>query len=346
MVTARAINSFLMLGLLLCGCCSYAQNSLRNGLGTSLASPSDRDTKEPQSAPLSKKQGNEVMPNDVVITIHGLCSSDVIKTHTKSSLCTTEVTRHEFDSLLNAANVSGQQVSSTARENFARGYVLYLAFERAARNAGFEDSAQFAEYMKWARLRAIMDAYRGHLVEQARVATQAEVDAYYRDHIALYDRIEVTRITIPRVRPNGSTDQKFDNKARQTADAARDRMVRGEVPGKIQKDIYAALGLPGVPPVDVETRGRANFGQEESNELFALKVGQVSGVQQEDGYYAIYKVTSHHPLDKSNVQDQIVRSIAEEKIKKDFQSIENSVHSEYNAKYFGTAPVQQSLISH
>jgi len=49
--------------------------------------------------------------------------------------CTKVVTRKEFDSLLNAANVSGQQVSPVARQNFAKGYVLYLAFEQAAKQA-------------------------------------------------------------------------------------------------------------------------------------------------------------------------------------------------------------------
>src|ERR1700685_1597312 len=83
-----------------------------------------------------------VKVDDSVITIHGLCTLDNGMDENDSKSCVTTVTRQQFDALLDAANVSGQQVSTLARQKFAKGYVLYLAFEQAARKAGFEDTEQ------------------------------------------------------------------------------------------------------------------------------------------------------------------------------------------------------------
>jgi hypothetical protein len=307
----------------------------------------------PDIKPGSPSQAAVVGPEDPVITIHGLCAADKegagqsnldqanpdktkdAASKTTAGSCIAVVTRREFDSVLNAANISGQQVSSTSRENLARGYVTFLAFEQAARKAGFEDAPEFEEIMRWARLRAITDAYRGKIVEDARTATPDEIDAYYTNHLDQFDRIEITRAAIPITNPNNPDDPGFGQNALQQCQSARDRIAHGGDMQQIQKEVYVSLGLPGAMPVDSGSRKRSNFGPEESNELFSLRVGGVSKIETESGFCTVYKITSHQPVELDKARSQIVRAIAEEKVKGAFDSIRNSVQPEYNVKYFG-----------
>jgi hypothetical protein len=302
------------------------------GAAEQVATPASSGT-----ASAGKSFSGRPVADDAVITIRGLCPEPSDSPEDDQKGCATVVTRSEFDSLLKAANVSSQQVSALSKQNLAKGYVTYLAFERAARQAGFEESPEFEEIMRWARLRAITDAYRGRIVADARVATRAEIDTYYNEHIALYDRIDVTRITIPRNNPAAPDDSTFESKALAAAEVARQRIGGGADPEQIQKDAYAALGLPGTPPVDSETRKRSNFSQEESDELFSLKTGGASKVEIHDSIYAVYKVTRHEPLEEARVEDQIARSIAEDKVKAAFKTIGDSVQPQYDPAYFGLA---------
>jgi hypothetical protein len=293
-------------------------------------------TKRNSIAPTTKNVG-KIEADDPVITIHGVCPASSSEEQADRYACATVVTRQQFESLLNAANVSGQYVSNAARQNMAEGYVTFLAFEQAARKAGFEDTPQFEEIMRWARLRAITEAYRGKIVEEARTATQSEVDAYYKSHISLFGRIDVICLAVPSGNPAASNELEFGRRAQLAAQNMRERLIKGDDPETIQNDAYAALGLPGVQPVDIGTRKTSMFPREESEELFSLAPGQVSRVETETSRYAIYKVTDNRPIEEAKVQDQIVRAVGEEKVKAAFKSIGNSVKPEYNLIYFGSA---------
>jgi parvulin-like peptidyl-prolyl isomerase len=129
----------------------------------------------------------------------------------------------------------------------------------------------------------------------------------------------------------------FGRRAQLAAQNMRERLIKGDDPETIQNDAYAALGLPGVQPVDIGTRKTSMFPREESEELFSLAPGQVSRVETETSRYAIYKVTDNRPIEEAKVQDQIVRAVGEEKVKAAFKSIGNSVKPEYNLIYFGSA---------
>jgi hypothetical protein len=307
--------------------------------GTS-ATASSRDEK---AVSLAHPDSASVKEGDPVITIHGLCTSktdldakpDIDKDENDPKSCTTDVTRRQFDSLLDAANVSGQQVSSLARQNFAKGYVLYLAFEQAARKAGFEDTEQFAELMRWARLRAVTDAYRGRIVEEARTAQQSEVDAYYKDHLDLYDRISIMPVSVPRIRPNAAEDKAFDQKAYAVMQEARQSLVHGDSPEDVQKNAYSSLDLFGPPVVDTLTRTRSDFPELKPEGVLALKAGDVSDIQKKDGSYSVYKIVSHDAIPESKVQSGIVHTIAEDKVRQAFESIQNSIQPDYNLTYFG-----------
>ena len=222
------------------------------------------------------------------------------------------------------------------RRNLAKTYAELLALEAAAKKANLDNTEQFQEVARWLRLRALTSLYSRSLQEKYRNPSQAEIDAYYAAHLSSYERIKAARIMIPRTAPTGTDKAEFDKKARDAATAARDRAAKGEDAEQIQKDSYSALGLGGAPPTDLGIRGRDQFLQEESDELFALGPGNVSRVEAEASSYVVYKVVSKETLSEDQVKNAIAADISRRKLADALQSATGSVRSELNEQYFGT----------
>src|SRR5438132_2622050 len=147
------------------------QNSSKQPQGppTSVTTPTTASPRE------SKAPDNSVGPTQPVITIHALC-----ETAADAASCNKVITREAFEKLMNALNPSGQTISPKGRQNLAQTYAEYLAFEKAARGAGIEDTPEFREVMDWVRLRTIADLYRRSLQEKYRTHSPEEIDAYYK----------------------------------------------------------------------------------------------------------------------------------------------------------------------
>jgi PPIC-type PPIASE domain len=278
-----------------------------------------------------------------VISIHGLCEDSATDAAMEPSSCLTVVTREQFEELMNSINLAGQSLPPAARRNLAQSYVQFLAFERAARKAGLEDTAQFAEIMRWLRLRTASDLYRRKLGEEFRNPPKEEIDAYYKEHLPSYDRVTIARILVPRKPPSTREDKDFAQKALEATKQARDRAAKGDDPDEIQKDAYASLGLVSPPPTAVGTLKRSDFLPEESEELFSLKTGEVSKVELEAASYVVYKITRRETLPESKVEADIAREISRQKFEAAVQKITGSLQPEYNDAYFGPpGPVSRS----
>lgn len=102
----------------------------------------------------------QVTASDGVITIHGRCEPDK-QPATDGKSCTTIVTREEFEKLINSMNVTNKTLSQETRRNLAETYADYLTLERLAVEAKLDQTPQFAEIMRWWRLRTLADMYRG-----------------------------------------------------------------------------------------------------------------------------------------------------------------------------------------
>jgi parvulin-like peptidyl-prolyl cis-trans isomerase-like protein len=295
--------------------------------------------------PSSKQVANEPVPNqeqgaasDAVITIHGLCDpgkqgapSEQPGADEKS--CTNVVTREAFEALVNSMNVTNKTLSPETRRNLAETYAEYLALERVAVQAKLDDTPQFAEIMRWWRLRTLADMYRGALRAQFAHPSAEEVHAYYTERLASYDRIRVERVMVPRA-PTES-DEKSENKsALEMAQAARERIAKGENTTVVQKDIYTQLKL-GTPPVtNVGSFGRSNFPKDEVDELFSLQPGEVSKVEKEASY-VIYKIKSKETLSEESQKEQLSREIAQQKFSDTMRAVNESAKPEFNDTYLG-----------
>jgi hypothetical protein len=292
---------------------------------------------EGQASSVSPKPADSasvVGETQAVITIRGLCAEGVASTKPENS-CSKQITRKDFERLMNALNPGGQAVSSNGRQNLAQAYVEALAFEDAARKAGTEDTEEFREVMFWLRLRTIGDLYRRNLQEKYRTPAPEEIDSYYQQHLGSFERVHLLRILVPREDSSGGDKNEFDKKALTAAQAARTRAANGEALEQIQKDVYAGLGLDRPPATDLGTYQRADFLEKEAADVFSLQPGEVSPLETEIKSYVIYKVASKETLKEDQVKADIIHEIAQQKYRDALKAVMDSAPADFNEQYFG-----------
>ena len=276
-----------------------------------------------------------VKDTEPVITIRGLCAEGAGSKSQPGNSCSKQITRKEFERLMNALNPGGQAVAPNGRQNLAQAYVEALAFEDAARKAGTEDTEEFREVMFWVRLRTIADLYRRNLQEKYRSPEPEEVDSYYQEHIGSFERVHLLRILVPRENFSGGDKSEFDKKALAAAQAARTRAVNGEAPEQIQKDVYAGLGLAQPPATDLGSYQRADFMEKEAADVFSLQPGEVSPLETEIKSYVIYKVASKETLKEDQVKAEIIHEISQQKYRDALKAVMDSAPADFNEQYFG-----------
>jgi hypothetical protein len=296
--------------------------------------------------PASKQVASEPGPNqegvtasDAVITIHGLCElgkqpEPGRQSEADEKSCTKVVTREAFEELVNSMNVTNKTLSQETRRNLAETYADYLALERVAVQAKVEDTPQFAEIMRWWRLRTLADMYRGGLQAQLSHPSAQEVHAYYTERLPSYDRIRVERVMVPITRAKPDEQKGPNESAMEIAQAARERIAKGESTTVVQKDIYTQLKWDAAPVTNVGSFGRSNFPKEEVDELFSLEPGQVSKVEKEASY-VIYKIKSKETLSEESQKEQISREIAQQKFSDAMRAVNESAKPEFNDAYLG-----------
>jgi hypothetical protein len=300
-----------------------------------------------QASPASAE--SSVRPEDAVITLHGVCDGPAgTVDDKKADSCKTVVSRREFEFLSDSINLGGKPISMGARQNLAKTYAEYLVYEQPAKQAGLEKTERYAEIMRWLRLRMLTDLLREKIVEEYRSPSDAEVARYYQGNTTEFERVHIARIMVPRnVSGNGDVGSgetaERDKKLLALANEARERVVKGDDPEQIQKDVYRTLGIGSVPPTDLGKQARKDFVKDESAEVFSLTAGDVSKVETELASYVVYKVISKETLGENEVKDQISREMARRNIEKANQAITQSVEPVYNEKYFGP-PVAEPMV--
>ena len=305
------------------------------GITFSLLAAGQTPAKPPEPA----NPAPDVAATQPVITVRGLCPQQGQASASGANPCSKAMTREQFEALVKALNPEGQNLPPNGRQNLAKTYAEYVAIEAAARNSGMEDTLQFRELMEWLRLKAITDLYRRSIQEKYRTPSPEEITAYYKQHFPDYETVKLVRILIPRADSSGQVNNQedFDKKAHEAANAARQRMMKGEAPEQIQNDAYSTLGLTHPPLTDLGSRRRTELIKEEAAELFSLKPGEVSQVETEPNSYVIYKVAGKDVVPQDQVKSDIAREIYQKKFKDAMQAVLDAAPVEFNEQYFRPA---------
>lgn len=301
---------------------------------------------KPAVSPETSNAEAALSPAQPVITIDGVCSiTPAKKTNaakpartTASPACKTLITKAQFEKLLAAVSPGNAKIAPAMRRNLAQAYVELLTFNQAAEEAGVDKDPNFAEVMRLVRMRTLEDFYRRRLEEKYRNPPAAELQSYYDQNLKKYEEIKLSRIFIPAKNPSSTNKDDWEKKAEQEAKEIHDRAAKGEDFDKLQKEAYTTLGLTIAPPsTSAGTRRRGAFSPKDEQELFALKAGDVSKLEQEPAGFIIYKVESRETLPLDQVKAEISSTLYTEKMQAQLKSVMASVHADFNDQYFGPA---------
>jgi hypothetical protein len=137
-----------------------------------------------------------VAPSDPVLSIDGMCR-EAKEVSFPSGDCTVAISRRQFEDLLSVLSPRGQ-AAPIAKDRFARTYAELLAFDHAARELGIDESPQYQETMRWVAANTLADLLRRRLEMESGVVSEAEADAYYREHLSQFEEVKRRRLVLPK----------------------------------------------------------------------------------------------------------------------------------------------------
>jgi hypothetical protein len=179
-----------------------------------------------------------VGPDDPVITLEGFCSEPA----GPAGACSTFVTRAQFEKLIDALQ---PDMPPSLELKVADAYARNLRMAAAAKQRGLDQTPEFQEELRYARMQLLAQDLTRLLQAQSNQISAAELAAYYRKNRSSFDQATVARIFIP---PSARMSEEA---MAQLAAALRERAVKGEDPDALQREAYAAAGSP-KPKVDTK----------------------------------------------------------------------------------------------
>ena len=297
--------------------------------------PGPPNQKLPAAPPQAAPSADEVPPDAVVISVHGICPPGKSGIQENSDSCTTTITRRQFDTMLTVMNVTNQNYSPAALRSIAESYVQLLTLADAGQKAGLDHDPRFEEMMRIVRVRTMAEMYRHSLDEKFSAPPPEVIEAYYKENISKYEQLKIDRVFIPLADPKKPQERlTFEKKARQKAEEIRERAAKGEDMGALQEEAYKSLGLSGPPKVDQGPKRKGNYPPTIEKDIFALKPGEVTKVETDLSGFSFYKVRSREPIPLEYVKAEITREIYQKNMEAAMKSANSHVHSEFNDQFF------------
>ncbi len=310
-----------------------------------------------QSAPAATDKAPEVKvgPDDAVLTLPGLCSDPTLQ----GDACKTVITRAQFEKLAEALQPG---MSPAIRRNLATAYARMLRMSVVAEKRGLDKKPRFDEVMYFARLQILSQELSRDLQEDANKVSDSDIEEYYKKNEGSYEQATFARIFIPRAKQMpppappktaaGKAGEKpGENRAvtpppteaqKKAAEEAMDkiateiraRAAKGEDPDALEKEAYAAAGLPGSPMSTKMEKVRRTALPANHQKVMDMQPGEVSEVitDASSGHY-IYKLISKDTLSLEAVKTEIRNAISNQRYKDSMAGFQNNV--EMNDAYFG-----------
>lgn len=278
-----------------------------------------------------------------VITLKGLCPSG---NAADPKLCRTTISKDQFEDILSAVSLGGQAFSPGAVRNVADNYVQNLVLADAAEKAGVDKDPRIQELLRVVRLRTLAEAYRRALEEKYRSPSPEEIKKYYEENISRYETVRAERLMVPRFNPRHPKDEtgEFQKKAAVVAAEVRERAAQGEPLDRLQNDAFLKLGItpPAILP-ETGLRRRGTFPPDVEEEVFSLKLGEVSKVKSESGGFAVYRLIDKPVYTLEQVKGEIVRDLYQKKMEVAVKGALQSAQAEFNSQYFAPPSTPRPL---
>ncbi len=252
--------------------------------------------------------------------------------------CKTVFTRAEFEKLLGLLR-PGLQPSTGS--NFANRYAESLLFAQRAHEAGFDQDPTFLARLRFNALQFISQSYSRQISDKAQDVSDAEAATYYKDHLELFDQVDLMRVFIPSLKayPAGPNEPQppperlaaDKDELAQEAQKIHSKAVAGKDFEKLELSAYKLAGNPEqAPAVHMGELTRGEVPADRRDLIFSLKIGQISDLLPESNGWSIFKVLSKQRMPLSEAKPQVRRLKTEAAL----DAVKHSATVDLNTEYF------------
>ena len=316
----------------------------------------------------------EVAPTAPVLTIKGVCPATAPKAKTaapgtkspaaakepakSSANCETVITRAEFEKM--ASGIAPNMTPQLKRQ-LASVYPRLLVMSKEAEKHGLQNSPQYKETMKFARMQILTNELQRSIQEEADKVSQQDITDYYKKHPEAYEQYSLERLYLPRMKQAAEeveANEKKDSekepekedaeqeKAKQEqseqemsklAESLRARAAGGEDLAKLQKEAFTAAGMKVESPTVSMPKVRRTGLPPAHAAVFDLKPGEVSVLLSDSGGHYVYKVVSKEELPLDQAKEEIRGTLRTQRVREAMDKVQNSFKTETNEAYFGPA---------
>jgi parvulin-like peptidyl-prolyl isomerase len=284
--------------------------------------------------------GTPKAPAHSAATKAGAGAHSATSSASTSSDCKTQITRAEFEKLIKTV---APGAPPQARRQIANRYVQFLTAANEGVKLGVDKDPDFNEQLALMRLQLLGQNAEKKLQAQASNVSDAELKSYYDQNPSAFEEVTLTRLYVPKVTPSpkdasSAPDAKSpapDPKA--IADNARQQLMIGGDPDKIEKGIYDQLKNTNPPP-------RAKFGARrrgsimpaaQEQKIFEMKDGEVSDVISDASGFVVYRVDEKKQLAFEDVKEDVKQRVMRQRIADVREKVTNASKTDYNDAYFG-----------
>src|ERR1700674_299623 len=325
------------------------------------ATPPAAGAKAEQSASAATDKAPEIKvgPDDTVITLKGFCADAT----QQGDACKTAISRAQFEKLAESLQPG---MSPAIRRQLATAYSRMLRMSTAAEKRGLDKTPKFDEMIYFARMQVLSQELSRALQEESGKVSDGDIDDYYKKNGPSYEQATFARIFVPRAKqivnpvvkpkagakagtkagakasattstnlpPTEAQKKASEEAMTKLAAGLRARAAKGEDPDKLQKEAYAAAGLPGNAPSTKMEKVRRTTLPANHQAVMDLKPGEVSEVISDpnSGHY-IYKLVSKETLSVDTVKPEIRSTISSQRYRDSMQGFQGNV--DLNDAYFG-----------
>lgn len=279
-------------------------------------------TKATKSSSVSEEQ---VDPDDMVILIPGACHTEPLEFATRD--CIRGVTRHEFEDLVAAVK---PDATPEFRQRLAESLGQIIVLSNEAKKRGIVKDPEVQQLVRFQQLQILANLLVSQsLKQEAAQVSDADIQAYYHQHISDYESAELVRLEIP---AKGGANADDDMRFAETIHAR----CGNEDPAKLQTEADARVGRPVAPPADLKNQSRDMFTAAQQS-VFDLKPGQCSEVIRQNGGFLLYKMVATTVTPLPRVRDAIANALQRARTKTELDELRKQNVISLNQKYFATA---------
>lgn len=329
---------------LLLGSISWGQaRDLRSGLTAQRPAVTTTATAGDTVRDLRHESGaSNVAPDKPLITIAGLCDNLSVNRAAVSE-CKTVITQAQFEKVIEAVQ---PKMSPHARREFALTYADALVMTKKAEQMGLDKGQNYEEQMKLARIQILSQNLKKVIQEKASQISEKDIEDYYHNNTARFEKAEVNRIYVPKTQQSPSASdlklsdadrqkrsQESEQKMKEEADNLRARAVAGEAFAKLQANAYQVAGIRSAVPNTSMGIRRTSLPPTQVS-VMDLKPGEVSPVLEDPNGYVIYSVKTKDMLPMDQAREEIKATLRSLRIQDEMRDIHDSTTPTLDESYF------------